>query len=120
MKSYRGDFVRKLGCLHLELRHLDESVRTNDVTGMEEHSRVIQDLLMDLVKSQRKLTRVEQMKLHPKLAELRQAALQSLEISRRILDDSLEAMMVLVKCAQEAAGYGVGPSGSTIMIDRKA
>ncbi|MBU0508167.1 hypothetical protein KKH27_04940 [bacterium] len=120
MKSARGDFVRKLGCLRLELKHLDESVRANDVTGMEQRSRAIQDLLIDLVKSQRKLTRGEQAELRPRLAELRQQALLSLEASRRILDDSLEAMMVLVKCAQDAAGYGEKSGGSSFMIDRRA
>ena len=120
MKSTRGDFLRKLGCLRLEVQHLNESLRTNDLTGMEDQSRVIQDLLIDLVKSQRKLTRAEQSGLRPRLATLRQDALHSLELSRRILDDSLEAMMVLVKCVQDAGGYGFGKTGSSIIVDRKA
>ncbi|MFZ5434393.1 MAG: hypothetical protein ACOZB3_11560 [Calditrichota bacterium] len=120
MKSTRGDFLRKLGCLRLEVQHLNESLRTNDLSGMEEQSRTIQDLLIDLMKSQRKLSRLEQLSMRPRLTMLRQEALHSLEISRRILDDSLEAMMILVKCVQDAAGYGITKPGSSVMIDRKA
>jgi hypothetical protein len=120
MKSARGEFVRKLGCLRLCLQHLDESLRTNNLTGIEDESRVIQELLVDLVKSQRKLTKPEQMGMRPRFASLREDALHSLEVARRILDDSLEAMLVLVKAVQDANGYGTAKSGSTIMIDRKA
>ena len=120
MHSQRGEFVRKLGCLRLEVQHLNDSLRLNDLSGMEDRSRSIQDLLIDLVRLQRKLTRTEQVHLRPRLAMLRQDALQSLEIARRILDDSLEAMMVLVKCVQDAAGYGTSPTGRSVMIDRKA
>jgi hypothetical protein len=120
MKSVRGEFVRKLGCLRLELQHLNESLRTNDFSGIELQSRAIQDLLVDLIRQQRRLTRVEQMSLKPRFAALREDALHSLEIARRILDDSLEAMLVLVKSVQDASGYGPGASGTTIMVDRKA
>ena len=120
MKSARGDFVRKLGCLRLELQHLNSSLRSNDLSEMEERSRIIQDLLIDLVKSQRKLSRAEQTGLRPKLAVLREESLHSLEIARRILDDSLEAMMMLVKSVQDAAGYGAGKTGSSVIVDRKA
>ncbi len=120
MKAVRGEFVRRLGCLRLEVQHLKESLRTNNFTGIEDQSRVIQDLLVDLVKYQRKLTRLEQLSLKPRFASLREEALQTLEIARRILDDSLEAMLALVKMVQDTAGYGPDKPGSPFMIDRKA
>lgn len=119
MKSVRSEFMRKLGCLRLELQHLDDGLRTNNLTDIEDRSRVIQDLLVDLVKHQRRLTRVEQMTLRPRFAMLREDALHSLEVSRRILDDSLEAMLWLVKAVQDSSGYGRNSQGSSIMIDRK-
>ena len=120
MKSVRGEFMRKLGCLRLELQHLDDGLRTNNLTDIEDRSRAIQDLLVDLVKQQRRLTRTEQNLLRPRFAALREDALHSLEVSRRILDDSLEAMLWLVKAVQDSSGYGRSAQGSSIMIDRKA
>jgi len=120
MKSVRGEFVRKLGCLRLEVQHLNESLRTNNFSGIEDRSRSIEDLLVDLVKYQRKLTKTEQVTMKPRFASLRDEALQSLEIARRILDDSLEAMMVLVRSMQTASGYGPDKPGTSFIVDRKA
>jgi len=120
VKSVRGEFMRKLGCLRLELQHLDEGLRTNNLTDIETRSRAIQDLLLDLVKQQRRLTRAEQATLRPRFAVLREDALHSLEVARRILDDSLEAMLWLMKAVQDASGYGRNPQGTSIIIDRKA
>lgn len=108
MKSQRGEFVRKMGCLRIELQHLNVALRTNKLTEIENCSRAIQNLLLDLVKQQKRLTRAEQLSLRPRWAALREDALHSLEISRRILDDSLEAMLWLVKAAQDAAGCPPG------------
>jgi hypothetical protein len=120
MSSLRSDFVRKLGCLRLQLQHLETSLRTNDLSGMEDLSRAVQDLLLDLVKSQRKLTKEDQLSLKPRFHALREHAMQILEISRRILDDSLEAMLVLVKTVQDATPSASRASGTSFMIDRKA
>jgi len=120
MKPMRGEFMRKLGCLRLELQNLSRSLRANDLSGIETGSRTVQDLLVDLVKQQRKLTRAEQTSLRPRFASLREDALHTLEMAQRILDDSLEAMLVLVKAVQDSTGCGIGPAGSSIMVDRKA
>ncbi len=120
MKSFRGEFVRKLGCLRLSLQHLEAHLRTNNLGGVELESRAMQDMLIDLVKFQRKLTRPEQQLLRPRFAALRQDALHSLELAQRILDDSLEAMLVLVKSVQDAGNYGPAKSGTSIIVDRKA
>ena len=120
MKSIRGEFMRKLGCLRLELQHLDEGLRTNNLTDIETRSQSIETILLDLVKQQRRLTRAEQATLRPRFAALRQDALHSLEVSRRILDDSLEAMLWLMKAVQDASSYGPSAQGSSIIIDRKA
>jgi hypothetical protein len=120
MKSVRGEFVRRLGCLRLELQHLNESLRTNNFSGIEDQSRAIQDMLIDLVKYQRKLSKGEQLSLKPRFASLREEAMHSLEVARHILDDSLEAMMVLVKSMQPSSGYGPDQPGSSFIVDRKA
>lgn len=97
-----------MGCLRLELQHLDDGLRDNNLTEIENRSRAVQNLLMDLVKQQRKLTRAEQMTLRPRFAALREDALHSLEVARRILDDSLEAILWLMKAVQEQPGCPVG------------
>jgi hypothetical protein len=112
--------MRKLGCLRIELQHLDDGMRTNNLSDIETRSRTIQDLLLDLVKQQRRLTRAEQAVLRPRFASLREDALHSLEVARRILDDSLEAMLWLMKAVQDTTGYGRNAPGTTIIIDRKA
>lgn len=117
MSSPRAEFVRKMGCLRLELQHLERGLRENDLTGVEERSRAAQDLLVDLVRGQRRLTRGEMRALRPQFTALREEALRHLEITRRILDDSLEAMLTLIKAAQDASGYGIGGS---FMLDRSA
>jgi hypothetical protein len=120
MKSVRGEFIRKLGCLRMHLQHLNENLRTNNLSGMEDHSKVIEDLLLDLVKSQRKLGKPEQLTMKPRFALLREEALDSLEIAQRILDDSLEATTLLLRTVQDAAGYGSAKAGASIIVDRKA
>jgi len=120
MTLARGEFVRKLGCLRLQLQHLDQSLQSNNLSEMETISRAVEDLLLDLVKNLRKLSREDHAALRPRFAALREDALHSLEVARRILDDSLEAMLVLVKTVQDATGNGLRPSGSSFMIDRKA
>jgi hypothetical protein len=120
MTAARGEYMRKLGCLRLQLQHLDQSLRTNNLSEMETISRSVEDLLLDLVKGQRKLSREDHAALRPRFAALREDALHSLEVARRILDDSLEAMLLLVKTVQDATGNSVGHSGSSFMIDRKA
>jgi hypothetical protein len=120
MKSVRGEFVRKMGCLRLELQHLNQSLRSNDFSGIESQSRAMQDLLIDLVKYQRKLSKTEQLSLKPRFAALREEALHSLEVARRILDDSLEAMMILLQSVQKSASYGPDKPGTSFMVDRKA
>lgn len=108
MKSVRGEFVRKLGCLRLELKRMNQSLRVNDFTGIESGLREIQVLLIDLAKHQRKLMHSEQMLLRPRFAALRNEALCSWEMAQRTLDDSLEAMLCLIKTVQDRAGYPVG------------
>lgn len=120
MTSIRGEFVRKLGCLRLGLQHLDAHLRSNNLSGIEEESRAIQELLLDLVKYQRRLTRAEQVSLKPRFAALREQALHSLELAQRILDDSLEAMLVLVKSVQDAGNYGTPGPNKPAIVDRKA
>lgn len=120
MTAARSEFMRKLGCLRLQLQHLDQSLRSNNMSELETISRSIEDLLLDLVKNLRKLNREDHVALKPRFTLLREDALHSLEVARRILDDSLEAMLVLVKTVQDATGNNVGHAGSSFMIDRKA
>jgi hypothetical protein len=120
MNSNRNEFVRLIGCLRIHIKHLQLGLRKNDLTAMEAESLQIQELLLDLLKKQRKLTKMDQQLLRRRFVTLRQEALKCLEIARRILDDSLRAMLELIKAVEDSADYGHKNSGSTIVVDRKA
>jgi hypothetical protein len=120
MNPVHNDFVRKLGRLRIHIQHLDDSLRTNNLNSIESESQEVQDLLLELMKQRRKLSSVEQQSLRPRFMELRHEALRCLEAARRILDDSLEAMLWLVKAVQDTGNYGSTPSGSSMLIDRQA
>lgn len=111
MSTVRGEFIRKLGCLCIHVQRLNRSLLENDYYQIETESQVTQDLVLELIKGQRKLSRQDQRSLRPRFAQRRQEALQSLEISRHVLDDSHEAALGLMRIVQEAAGLeNSGPS----------
>jgi hypothetical protein len=116
----RAEFVRTLGVLRIHVQNLDRSLRTNDIDGMERESQLVQDVLLDLIKSQRKMPREQQQVLKPYFTTVRKDALKCLELARKILDDSLQATLELVRMLEEANNYGSTNSGSSVMIDRKA
>ena len=120
MNSNKNEFVRLIGCLRIHIRHLQTGLRKNDLTAMETESQQIQELLLDLLKKHRKLPKLEQQQLRRRFVTLRQEALKCLEIARRILDDSLRAMLELIKAVEESADYGRKSVGSSIVVDRKA
>ncbi|MCB9358057.1 MAG: hypothetical protein H6505_05740 [Calditrichaeota bacterium] len=55
-----------------------------------------------------------------KFVSLRQDALRILEISRRILDESLRATVELLDTIEASNNYEGRKGGRSIMIDRKA
>lgn len=120
MESNRSEFVRQLGCLRIHIQRLEQSLRRNELSGIEEQSQAVQEVLVDLLKRQRKLSKPDQQSLRAKFVGLRQEALRCLEISRRILDDSLRALLELVKIVEESSNYGQASSGKSVVVDRKA
>ncbi|MBI5058336.1 hypothetical protein HZB60_00985 [candidate division KSB1 bacterium] len=119
MKPTRADFVRNLGTLRIHVQYLNRGLRENDVDVMERESKVIQEVLLDLIKNQRKLPREQQQAVRPHFTAIRKDALRCLELARKIMDDSLQAMLGLIKACEEAGNYGPG-GGSSIMVDRQA
>ncbi len=101
----RGEFIRKLGCLCIRLQRLNRSLHANDFCAIEVESQAVQDIVLELIKNQRKLAKEDQSYLRARFTELRREALQSLELSRHVLDDSAEAALELVRCVQETAGF---------------
>jgi Holliday junction resolvasome RuvABC ATP-dependent DNA helicase subunit len=120
MNSNRNEFVRLIGCLRIHIRHLQNGLRKNDLSSIETESQQIQELLLDLLKKQRKLPKEDQQALKRRFVTLRQEALKCLEISRKILDDSLRAMLELIKSVEETSAYGSRNMGAAIVVDRKA
>ena len=102
MKSLKGEFVRKIGCLNLAVIQLNRALKIGDLIKIEEQTAQIQESLIDLIKMQRRLTRTEQQQCKPHFANAREDAISVLEIARRLLDDSLEAMMILIKTVQDS------------------
>jgi hypothetical protein len=120
MTAQHNDFLRKLGSLRIHIQHLNDLLRTSNLSEIETESQAVEELLLTLTRDHRKLSRTEQSTLHPRFVALRQDALQCLEVSRRILDDSLEALLWLVNAVQDAGNYGSNPRGSAFIVDRKA
>lgn len=120
MSSNRNEFVRLIGCLRIHIGHLQQALRKNDLNSMEAESQQIQELLLDMLRMQRKLPKADQQALRRRFVNLRQEAMRCLEISRKILDDSLRAMLELIKTVEETADYGGKKAGSSIVVDRKA
>lgn len=116
----RSDFVRQLGVLRIHVQNLSRGLKSNDIDALEQESQAVQDILLDLIKSQRRLPRTEQVSVKPHFVTIRKEALKCLELARKILDDSLQATLELVRMLDEANGYGGNGGGSSIMIDRKA
>lgn len=119
-RQLRADFVKNLGILRIHVQNLDRGLRTNNVDVMESESQVVQDVLLNLIKSQRKLSREQQLSLKPYFTTVRKDALRCLELARKILDDSLQATLELVRILEEANNYGSNTTGSAVIIDRKA
>ena len=115
MITTRGEFIRKLGCLCIHTQRLNRSLQANDYCAMESESQVVQDIVLELIKHQRKLAKPDQSELRARFTELRRDALQGLELSRHVLDESSEAALELVKTVQETAGYGPDASSSYLM-----
>jgi hypothetical protein len=119
MKPTRAEFVRHLGTLRIHVQKLSRGMRTNDLEVLEQESRAVQESLLELIKTQRRLPREDQQAVRPHFTTLRKEALQCLELARKILDDSLQAMLGLIKICEEAGNYGAS-GGSSIMVDRQA
>jgi len=122
MDSDRNEFVRLVGCLRIHIRHLQQGLKKNDLTAIENESQEVQQLLLDLLKKQRELPKTDRQSLRRRFVNLRQEALKCLEISRRILDDSLRAMLELIKTVEDASDYGQQSKkkGKSVVVDRKA
>ena len=118
MPTPRGEFIRKLGCLCIHVQRLNRSLADTDFCQIESESQLTQDLVLELIKSQRKLSKPDQRSLRPRFAQRREEALHSLEMSRHVLDDSHEAALTLLRAVHEAAGYGWEDSGPSL-ADRR-
>jgi len=118
MPTVRGEFIRKLGCLCIHVQRLNRSLQANDFCLIESESQVVQDLVLELIKSQRKLSKEDQRSLRARFAARREDALRSLEMARHLLDDSHEAAISLLRAVQEAAGLGFEDSGPSL-ADRR-
>jgi len=118
MSTARAEFIRKLGCLSIHVQRIERSLKLNDFCQIESESQAIQDLVLELIKGQRKLNRDDQRSLRTRFAALREEALHSLEMARHVLDDSYEAALNLVRTVQEAAGLGIDESGSSPVAGR--
>ncbi len=120
MSQNPTEFVRTLGVLRLSVQRLQIAMRENRLDEVEQEASNVQETLLGLIKTQRKLPRQSQSLLRPHFTAIRKEALKALELSRRILDDSLQAMLTLIKCVEEANNYGSQSRGGSMIIDRQA
>ena len=75
---------------------------------------------MRLLRAQRALPRNERQQMRRRIVVVRQDALSTLVISRRILDESLKATVELLETIEATCNYDGRRGGHSIMIDRKA
>ncbi|MCL4304974.1 hypothetical protein KJZ99_03615 [bacterium] len=120
MSPEAHEFVRDLGCLKIHIQHLETRLRKNDLSGIETEAGEVESTLIQLLRAQRALPRNEQQQMRGRFVTLRQDALRVLEISRRILDESLRATVELLDIIEASNDYEGRKSGRSIMIDRKA
>jgi len=114
------DFVRELGCLKIHIQRLEQQLRRNELSGIEGESTQVEATLVRLLRSQRALPRNEQQQMRRRFVAVRQDALRTLEISRRILDESLRATVEMLEIIEANSNYDGRKGGHNIMIDRKA
>jgi len=114
------DFVRELGCLKIHIQRLEDRLRKNELSGIEGEAAEVETNLVRLLRAQRALPRHEQQQMRRRFVNLRQDALKTLEISRRILDESLRATVELLEVIEANNNYDGRRGGRSIMIDRKA
>lgn len=105
MTTSRGEFIRKLGCLCIHIQRLNRSLQMNDYYAIESESQIVQDIVLELIKHQRKLAKPDQLQLRGRFTDLRCEALQSLELSRHVLDESAEAALELIRTVQEVMSH---------------
>ena len=120
MSPEAHEFVRELGCLKIHIQHLEQRLRRNELTGIEGESTEVEATLVRLLRAQRALPRNEQQQMRRRFVAVRQDALRTLEISRRILDESLKATVGLLETIEATCNYDGRRGGHSIMIDRKA
>lgn len=120
MSPEAHEFVRELGCLKIHIQRLEQMLRRNELTGIEGESGEVETTLVRLLRAQRSLPRNEQQQMRRKFVAVRQDALMTLEISRRILDESLRATVELLETIEASCNYDGRRGGRSIMIDRKA
>jgi hypothetical protein len=117
MTTTRGEFIRKLGCLCIHIQRLNRSLNDNDFYAIEAESQIVQDVVLELIKTQRKLTKPDQLQLRSRFTDLRCEALQSLELSRHLLDESAEAATELIRTVQEVMSHDADDPDSFLMDD---
>lgn len=120
MSTESHEFVRELGCLKIHIQRLETRLRKNELSGIEEEAADVESTLVKLLRMQRALPRNEQQQMRRRFVALRQDALRVLEISRRVLDESLRATVALLETIEASSNYDGRRGGRSIMIDRKA
>ena len=99
--SAKAEFIQLIGCLHEHLIRLNKAIRANDLTGMEHESTIVQELMLKLLKRERRLSKNDKQALRRRHICMRQEALKLLEISRRVMDDALRAFLELIKAVEQ-------------------
>lgn len=120
MSPEAHEFVRELGCLKIHIQRLEQKLRRNELSGIESEAAEVESTLVKLLRSQRMLPRSEQQQMRRRFVNIRQDALRTLEISRRILDESVKATVELIENIEASCNYDGRRGGHSVIIDRKA
>jgi len=101
MKPYQ-EMRQKLGQLKIHNQRAQKAILNNDITGMETESDNIEVLLIEVLRLRTKLSKDKQKKIRQVFIAIREETLQTLELLRRVLDDSMKMLFELIDTIEES------------------
>lgn len=86
-------FIRRLGCLVIHTLRLEKLLTASDIEMLEREAQEVQDLVLELIKAQRKLSKIDQDAIRLRFTDQRRKALELLEQARHLLSEPADFVL---------------------------